>query len=537
MEDIEKQSANTVEYSVVVQNVNKTFGDIKVLSGVNFSIKKGEIYALCGSNGAGKSTIVKILSGVYEPDDGAVIKIGENEYGSFKTPIDSKKAGVRVVHQEAPLISTLTVAECVAVNCGYPKSKIGNIDWKSLKKQTKELLEKWGIDLDVDMLANELTAAQRAMLGLAIALNRHPGEEVPEVLIVDEVTASMSETEDEQVMEIIKKIAESGQSVIMITHRLDEVINYANRVMILSDGYSTFEGKAKEYSVDFLVEKMLEGNISNIVSVDRQEELEEEKKEELFVPWEERKSVRTRNNQKSREILNVKELSGDSIIDVSFQVKTGEIVGIAGLLDSGVTEIPGLLTGNLKRKSGDIFIKEEKLSQKHSMEQAIKYGMGLVPGDRLTEGGLTEFTIQENLFFPLINEYWNHLSEEKKITGDVIKYLDVKTPSSDALFGKLSGGNQQKVIMGKWLLTAPELLILQDPTVGVDMGARQIIYKAINDYVRAGNGALVVSSDFDEIAKICSRVIVVKGGRIIDEIAGAQITRTNIMKLAYGEVH
>ncbi len=518
------------DYGLVCRNVSKTFGSTQVLFDIDFEVKKGEVFALLGSNGAGKSTLVKILSGVYEPDEGTQIFIGGNRISHVKDPIDARTKGFRVVHQEAPLIPSMTLAECVAVTCGYPLAKIGVIQWKQLYKNVQALFDRLKMDLDPYALAGALSAADRALFSLAIALADSTSNG-NRVLIIDEITASLQQTDTDLVMSTVKHIAENGESVIMITHKLNEVIEYADRMAILCNGKKTYEGPAKESTVDFIIDEMLRCDDDK---EKQQSDSLNTSNEALWKPWNVRSGLK-RNRDTVENILEVRNLEGRLLRDISISLRKNEILGIAGLMDSGVREIPRILMGLQQRSAGDVLLCGRPLPIVYSPTKAVRDGISLVPGDRRNEGGVLQYDLRENITLPFAKEYWGKKKTEIEAAKHAIDYFGVVPNDHEKLFSKLSGGNQQKVVVAKWMMTNPEVIIFEDPTVGVDMGARRKIYESIRDAAANGIGIIVVSSDFDEMENICSRVVVVKEGRVNKVLEGGSVDRATIMKLCYSD--
>jgi ribose transport system ATP-binding protein len=514
--------------SVSGRKLLKVFAGVPVLRDVDLAVNNGEIHALLGANGSGKSTLVKILSGVYQPDGGDMT-IGDRQLAAIPTPFEANALGIAVVHQEAPLIDTLSVAECIAVFRGYPLSGFGRVDWRKVHGDAEALLGKFDVRISPRQLAGKLAPADRALVALVIALDRV--QSGLELLILDEVTASLPEDQAEVYLERVRQIAEGGASVLMVTHRLAEVRRLATSSTILRGGQRVYSGAASDLDDEGMVSHMVgpvtataagavkttSGAVGRLWSVGASDARR-------------RSSPATSNGAAA---LSVAGLVSDTLHDVSFTVRPGEIVGIAGLVDSGVVDLPDILGGVTLRRSGRIAIGGKDVPSTVNPRTMIEAGMAVLPADRLRNGGITTLSAAENILLPGLGRLWHRSDYERDVLACVIKEFDVRPPSSQILFGKLSGGNQQKCILAKWLLTRPTVLVLDDPTSGVDPGAREKIFEILRDATTEGVGILLFSTEPEQLAAMCSRVVVLREGVIAKELSGAELSRETISKWCY----
>jgi ribose transport system ATP-binding protein len=500
-------------------DLSKAFPGTRALDHVDISVDEGEVHALLGANGSGKSTLVKVLTGVYQPDAGT-ITVDERRMAAIASPNEANALGIAVVHQESPLVDTLTVAECVALFRGYP-TRAGRIRWRDVYRDTEQLLERLGVDVDPRALAGLLSPAERALVALAIALDRVRSG--VSLLILDEVTASLPEDQAEVYLQRVGELARRGTPVLMVTHRLAELHELATHVTVLRDGRVTYHGEAADARDEALVAHMVgEGRPDPDASaVARPAGPAHE------ALW------KGRQREGDRVVLEVEHVQGDLLQDVSFAVRAGEIVGIGGLAEGGIAELPHVLSGAVRRRGGVIRIDGRELSKHASPREAIAAGLALLPADRLRSGGVTSLTVADNIVLPDARRYWHRRDSERQAVQQVIERLAVRPPSQRALFGSLSGGNQQKVLLGKWLLRGPSLLVLDDPTSGVDPGARETIFAMLRDAARAGLAIVLFSTEPEQLAASCSRVLVLRDGTIVTELTGNDLTRESVTRWCY----
>jgi ribose transport system ATP-binding protein len=508
--------------AVAVQGISKSFPGTRALDRVDLSVGAGEVHALLGANGSGKSTLVKVLSGVYQPDEGE-LRIGDTTVRAIASPNEAHALGIAVVHQESPLVDTLTVAECVALFRGYPTRR-GRIRWRSVRRDTRALLDRFGVSVDPGSLAGLLSPAERALVALAIALDRieaHSGD--VNLLILDEVTASLPEDQAAKYLTQVGTLARAGTPVLMVTHRLSELHDLATHVTVLRDGRRVYDDVAGALDDDALVRHIVgaerEATAAAVARVDRVAAVEQ--------LW------KSRHGAGRRNVLEAEHLAGELVRDVSFTLGAGEIVGIGGLAESGVGELPQLLSGAIRRGGGTLRVDGREIPADASPGDVIDAGLALLPADRLRSGGIASLSVGENVVLPDARRYWHRGDAERATLGRLIERLDVRPPSSAALFGSLSGGNQQKVLLGKWLLLGPSVIVLDDPTSGVDPGARETIFSILREAASEGLSVLLFSTELEQLVAMCSRVLVLRDGAVTTELAGDELTRETVTKWCY----
>ncbi len=506
-----------------MKNVTVEFPGIRALKNVDLSFRDGSMCAVLGANGSGKSTLVKVLTGIYKPMPGAQIEINGKIFSEIKSPNLAKSIGIRVVHQDAPLINSLSIAESIAVLRGYPKTRFGRILWKELWRYSRELLEFWGIDLDPSALVGQISSAERSMVAMAIAMGKDEELNQTKALILDEADASIPEEEARRFLAKARKVADLGIPVIMVTHRLKSVMETCDDAYILNDGNVVYAGSIADINQEFVVSKMIKSEHSlvmdEIIGVD-----------ELW------KVVQATPPQENKEVvLSVEHLSGGILRDVSFQTRAGEVVGFVGVTDSGVTELPYILGGAKKQKAGTVRLLGEAFPKNISPGKAIKMGISLVPSDRLAQGGVMTRTLRENMLLPKEDKFFMRSKRAKGAVHIAMRVLDIRPPIADRQFGKFSGGNQQKAIVAKWLFTCPRVLVMDDPTYGVDPAARLKIFEAIRDSARNRVSIVVFSTEPEQLAVLCDRVIVLQKGQIVHELnkADGSLTRETIARWCY----
>ena len=466
-----------------------------------------------------------MLTGVYQPDGGsrAQITIDTKQTNAFADPSAAKEMGIRVVHQEAPLIGSLSVAESVALFTGYPKKACGLIRWNRLYAYTEELFRFYNIKISPKAYVKDLTAAERSMVAMSIALGKEEDLKKTKVLILDEADASIPEGEAELFLNHVKKISQFGIPVIMVTHRLKAVKAICDDVTILNDGNVVFSGASKDITESEMIEKMLRKDQVEAVSA------EETDKHELREIW---KLSNKQFHADTEQALVVKDLVAKTIDHLSFSVQRGEILGIVGVGDSGVNELPMLLFGDKKKGSGEIFVDGTKLPERMSPRKAIRHRLMLQPADRLIQGGVMTLSLRDNLQLPDEKNYWHKRKLDRNIVDLSIREFDIRPGMAQMPFGKFSGGNQQKVMIGRWLATDPKILILDEPTRGVDVGAKAEIYTIMNDLVKQGMSIIMISSELPEIINMSDRVYVMNDGRVTGCLDHESVTQESIMQLA-----
>jgi ABC-type sugar transport system ATPase subunit len=482
--------------------VSKYFPGVKALQNVSLEVMPGEIHALCGENGAGKSTLMKMIAGVHGPDQGKVYIDGVEIHNLDE--LSAMKLGVGMVHQERSLIPGLSVAENVFAGRQHT-NRFGVIYKKILNKKTKELLEMLNVDINPNEPVGRLSMAQQQMIEIAKALSHDL-----KILILDEPTAALTITETEQLFKVIKKLAAEGVSILYISHRLAEIFEITNRVTVLKDGQVTGVLNTTDVHEDELIRLMVGRDI-------------------LLIPDSRRVSKNT------PVVLELEGILSDEIKNASLKVKKGEIVCLAGLIGAGRTELCETIFGLRSYKNGTIKINGQERKIK-SPSKAMENGVGMVPEDRKEAGLFLRMSIRENIIstdFKSVSI--NGIISEQlstNLANDYVKKLRIATPHIHQTAENLSGGNQQKLLLSKWLTLKPDLLIIDEPTKGVDVGAREDIYKVLRELAERGIGLLVVSSDLPEVLTIAHRIVVMSEGQTVGEMDAKEATEIKIIQMA-----
>ena len=490
--------------NIEMKGINKSFGSNQVLKDAGFLLKDGEVHALMGENGAGKSTLMKILTGVYTKDSGTVLVDGEEV--SYKTPQEAEKAGIVFIYQELNVLFDLTVVENLFMGKEITK-KLGVCDMKAMKAKAKEVMDKVGVSIPVDAVMSDLSVGQQQMVEICKALMVDA-----KVIIMDEPTAALTESETEGLFKVINSLREKGVSIVYISHRMEEIFALCDRITVLRDGEYIDTKEIKDLTMDDVVQMMIGREIG-----------------ERFP---------TRDCEIGGEVLRVEGLtSGKLFHDVNFTVKAGEVLGVAGLMGAGRTEIMQAIFGNLKKDSGKIFVDGEEVTIKNP-RQAIAAGIGFITEDRKTEGLLLEKSIAENIEIANLDRVSKHNVLNKELQSSLVKKgiedFKVKCFGPWHECNNLSGGNQQKVVLAKWVATEPKILILDEPTRGVDIGAKKEIYNVINDLAAKGVAVIMVSSELPEVLGMSDRIMVVREGEVRGILDGKEADQTKIMTLATG---
>ena len=480
--------------AIVAKGIFKQFDGNAVLKGVDFDLARGEIHAVVGQNGAGKSTLMKVLNGTHQPDQGSLSIFGRA--ASFGSTSEARSRGIAMVYQELSLVPTMSVADNIFMNNWIIVG--GLLDADAMRAATLRLLDKVGIanEISPDQLVESLSMGQRQLVEIAKALSSDA-----KIIILDEPTASLSDQEIERLFVAIRRLQSEGVSLIYITHYLRDIFKICNRVSVLRDGRCMQQWAVSETSVPQLVASMLGEAVArqNI--------------------WQ---RATTDLPQSATPLLEVENLVTSHLDEVSFKVYPGQIVGLAGLLGSGRTEILNAIFGLDRLYSGQIRINGRAV-QIHSPAQAIAHGINLVPEDRRSQGLILDFSVMDNLWLcalrKLANPVFIDQNRAAEMAHDLVKRLQVKTTGIDQAVRFLSGGNQQKVVIGKCLHTQAKVLLLDDPTFGIDLAAKHEIMHIVNDYVQQGNAVVFVSSEYSEIASFCDTTYIVKKGRIAGQLA------------------
>jgi simple sugar transport system ATP-binding protein len=490
----------TAEYGV--ENIVKSFGGAKALSGVSLSVKSGEVHCIAGENGSGKSTLIKIMSGVHAPDTG-LIRLGDKSFTKL-SPREAVHEGVQVIFQDFSLLPNLTVAENIAI----PTYISQNSRFFS-KSKTKEIatnaLDLIGVDIDINASVADISIASKQLIAIARATNQGV-----KMLFMDEPTTALTRKEIKHLFEVVEQLKERGVATIFVSHKIDEIQEICNTITILRNGEVVADGIMRDFKRDSISEAMTGLNVSET---------------RIAPPL----------KKASTKVIDVRNLiTKPTFSDISFSIAPGEILGITGLLGSGRTELAEAIFGQYPIDSGEVIVEGESI-RLNSSPAALKAGIGYVPPDRLTQGLFLEQSILRNLVAVGIDQYQSRgkrLSKKRLAEAGEkwIKDLRIKTKNSLNPVTSLSGGNQQRVVLAKWLAMNPKLMILNGPTVGVDIGSKREILEIIRDRAQEGMGFLVVSDDIPELIQICHRVLVIKNGQISKEFNESELDEEVLYK-------
>lgn len=488
---------------VSMKNISIEFPGVKALDNVSFELRKGEVHVLLGENGAGKSTLMKILAGVYKRTSGEILYKGQPvEYASPKQAMD---AGIATVYQELNLIPYLTVAENIFI--GRQPMKKGFVDWKSMISHTRGILDTLESDISPMCIVSTLSVAEQQMVEIAKAISKSS-----DVIIMDEPTSALTEREIDELFAAIRRLTKSGVSIIYISHRLEEIKKIGDRATVLRDGKLISTTELKDVALSELISQMVG------------RDLDEQFPKEKFKVGE--------------ELLRAEHISTkEKLRDCSFTLKGGEILGFAGLVGSGRTELMRAVTAADKRTAGEIYLRGKKVNI-GKFKDAVKNGIGLLTEDRKNQGLVLMMSVRSNITLVSLERVMDGIfinyRKEEQVSQEYIEKLNIKTPGSSQTVVNLSGGNQQKVVLAKWLFSQCRIIIFDEPTRGIDVGAKVEIYKLMNELVRQGIGVIMISSELPEILGMSDRIIVMHEGRISGELSGAEATQEKILHLATG---
>lgn len=486
-----------------MKDIDKSFVGVHALKTACFDLKKGEVHALMGENGAGKSTLMKVLTGIYSKDSG-FIKYKDKEV-EYSNPKEAQEAGIVIVHQELNMMNHLTVAQNIFIGREMMKGKF--IDDNKMNIEAKKLFDKLNIDIDPTEIMGNLTVGRQQMCEIAKAISQHA-----EIIVFDEPTAALTESEIEELFKIIRDLQAKGIGIIYISHRMDEIKVITDRVTVMRDG---------EY-VGTLITN--DSTKEDIISMMVGRTIYEDPKEKSNVA------------KDAPVVLKVENLNaGRSVKNVSFELRKGEILGFSGLMGSGRTETARAIFGADKIESGAIYVNDSKLDIKNPMD-AVNVGIGYLSEDRKRYGIVLDKTVTENSTMASLDNFVNGIfinkKKEKSVSKEFIQKLKTKTASTETSVVTLSGGNQQKVVIAKWLVRDCDILIFDEPTRGIDVGAKSEIYSLMNELVAQGKSIIMISSELTEILRMSDRVIVMNEGRITGELPIEEATQESIMHKA-----
>jgi ABC-type sugar transport system ATPase subunit len=485
-----------------LSHISKTFPGVRALQDISFDLRRGEVHCLCGENGAGKSTLIKILSGAYQPDEGGQIFFNGNEVSL--TPRTALRMGIHTIYQEHIVFNDLNIAENIFA--GSEISRSGLVQRKEMRRQSENVLRYLKSDLSPEMRMSDLTSGQQKIVEIATALASKSN-----VIILDEPTASFSSKEIDTVLNIVKTVKESGIGVIYISHHLDEVFEVGDRATVLRDGRRVSMSPIGGLAKTTLIKDMVGRDPSSFYKRERVE--------------------------RGEVVLEARNVTGNGARNISFKLHRGEILGIAGMVGSGRSELMEVLFGSAPLVYGEIVINGKTVKQS-SPKSAIRNKMCFITEDRQTTGLFLPKTVAENVAVANMaktRQFVAWPSDDVKTGERFVRLLNIKAPSAQTRVVNLSGGNQQKVVLGKWFNTGGEIYIFDEPSRGIDVGAKQEIYKVMVDLLKEHKAILMVSSDMPEVISMSDRVIVFRRGEIAGELAGEEITEENVLVLSLGD--
>jgi len=493
--------ADTLEF----RHITKYFPGVKALNDVSFTAYSGEVLAFLGENGAGKSTLLKTLNGDYQPDEGQYLINGEKKH--FKDPKEAIAAGVSVIYQERQILPELSVAENIFLG-RMPTSHYGVINTSKANEDAQRIIDQFGLKMEASEKVKNLSIAYQQMVEIMKAYSR----DNLKVICFDEPTASLSDTEIDSLFEIIKKLREEGKIIIYVSHRMSELSAITDKVAIFKDGHYITTLVTKEATEDQMIKLMVGRDLGSIYNnLDRNKEIGD-------------------------VLLDVKGLSSDYVDDVSFQLHKGEVLGFSGLVGAGRTETMRAIIGADPMRGGTITLEGKKIHC-HNPGDARKHGIVLVPEDRKTQGILSNLSVKGNINVSMLDQNANKFGvidsrKETKVAEEGVRSFEIKTPNIDKKISELSGGNQQKCIVARWMATTPKVLILDEPTKGIDVGAKAEFYQMIMKFAKQGLGVILISSELPEIIGLSDRVIVMRARKVSGEVMRQDATEDKLLSLA-----
>ena len=490
-------------YKISLKHITKSFPGVKALSDIDFDVRKGTVHVIMGENGAGKSTMMKIINGVYHPDSGEIFIDGQKVV--IKNPIQATELGIAMIYQELHFVPEFTIAEFLFMGKEPQKIK-GVVDWKKLYADTERIFKEEGVSYDPKEKIKNITVSDLQILEIIKATNSGA-----KIIIMDEPTSSISNQEVDNLFEKINELRKKGITILYISHKLDEIFRIADNITVIRDGVVIETRPASEYDHDTIITKMVGRPLDNIYP-------------EI-------------HSNPQDEFLKVSNLTGDAFSNISFSVKKGEIVGFAGLVGAGRTEVMRAIVGLDSIKEGEIKKNGQKITNKNPLA-AKNNGIVMVSEDRRRYGIVGIRNIRENISLPNLKKISkcgiiNHKFEIASVKS-YFKQMNIKAPTDKTAIQNLSGGNQQKVVLAKWLFATPDILILDEPTRGVDVGAKYEIYCIIKELVEKGTTIIMISSELPELIGTCDKILVMGEGQLRGEVNKDEMTQERIMKLATG---
>lgn len=491
-------------------DINKTFPGAKVLNHIDFRIKLGEVQALMGENGAGKSTLMKILGGIYQKDKDSGKILVEGKETEINSVDDAKKYGISIIHQEISLAENMTVFDNIFMGREIDKSIKGFLNDKEMIRRAQAIVDELKVDIDVRKKVGDLSIAKQQMIEICRALLSNA-----KVIVMDEPTSSLTQTEIDQLFEQIRKLKEAGIAIVYISHRMEEIFKISDTITVLRDGQLVGSKPVGELDNQKIIEMMVGRDLDNYMKNDEQLDVGD-------------------------VCLEVRNLNNRKLKDISFTLRKGEILGFAGLVGAGRTETARAIFGIDPISSGEILVHGKEVKIKNASD-AIKAGIGYVPENRKEEGLVLMSSIRSNLTISVLEEFikgcFVNRKKEDEIVDEYVNKLSIKMASTEQLVQFLSGGNQQKVVVSKWLATKPDILILDEPTRGIDIGAKTEIYHLIVEMAKSGVAVILISSEMEEIINLSTRIIVMYEGRIkaiLTEEETRKVAQEDIMWYASG---
>lgn len=494
------------QVALQMKGITKSFPGVIALDDVEFRLVPGKVHALMGENGAGKSTLMNIICGIYQADRGEMILNGKPKV--FHTPKQAMDHGIAMIHQELSPIMDMTIAENLFLGKEYLIKNTNLVDYKKMNTHAKELLASIGVDLNPSILMRQLTVSQMQMVEIAKALSYDS-----QIIIMDEPSATITNREVANLFKIIENLKEDGRCIVYITHKMDEVFTIADEITIFRDGHYIGTYDADDITEEQLIKKMVDRDLDEIYP--------------------------TRSNKKGDVKLSVKNLSQEGVFEnISFDLRAGEILGFAGLMGAGRTEIMDAIFGITQPTSGEIYINNELLT-KSTPYKVISKGLGYITEDRKGTGLVMDMSIQDNVIISSLSRLSTpygriKTNEAVKDSNSFIDKLNVRTPGNYQPVKHLSGGNQQKVVLAKWLMMDPDIIVFDEPTRGIDVGAKTEIYKLVSALAEQGTAIIFISSEMPEILGMCDRIIVLHEGRISGEQDRVNATQEGLLTLATG---
>ncbi len=490
------------EMKLSVKGIEKSFPGVKALDGIEFSVRKGTVHALCGENGAGKSTLMKIINGIYKPDAGQIF-IDEKPV-KIQNPIQAMQLGIAMIAQELNYVPEMSIEENLFLG-RLPVTKFGNVDWKLLRKQTLDFLKAEGLPYRPDQKLKTLTVSDIQMLEIIKAISNNA-----QIIVMDEPTSAITQREVEMLFEKIKVLKKNGVSIVYISHKLDEVFQIADDITVLRDGSVIESHPAKEVDMDTVISLMVGRKMDQIYP-----------KEEVSI---------------GKKMLEVSGFSSKgSFQNINFYIREGEIIGFAGLVGAGRTEVMRALFGLDEYEEGEIKLRDKPVTIRN-VRDSIRNKMVMLSEDRRRYGIIPIRSVMENASISSLEKIiyggYTHEAKERELVSSYFEKMHVKTPTLQTSIQSLSGGNQQKVLLAKWMLRDPDVLIMDEPTRGIDVGAKFEIYKLMSDLAKQNRAVIMVSSELPELIGMCDRIYIMNQGKIAGELSKKEFSQEAIMKFA-----